>query len=43
MKTKIVQHINKEYRVLWKDGEVHGGYKDFNTKKQAQQYINTLK
>lgn len=40
-KTKIIETINGDYRVLWKDGKYKGGYKDFNTKKQAEQYITT--
>jgi hypothetical protein len=42
MKTKIKITINDQYRVLWKKDEIFGGYKDFNTEKEALNYIKKL-
>tara|TARA_R100000734_G_C3265156_1_gene62686 strand:- start:452 stop:586 length:135 start_codon:yes stop_codon:yes gene_type:complete len=38
-KTKIIETINGDYRVIWQEGKYKGGYKDFNTKEAAKKYI----
>lgn len=42
-KTKLTQIFNGDYRVLWKNGNILSGYKDFTTKVQANNFINELK
>ena len=43
MKTLLQKTINKDYRVLWKDGPIKGGYREFTTKLDANNYIKRLK
>ena len=33
-KTKLTQIFNGDYRVLWKNGNILSGYKDFTTKRK---------
>jgi len=42
MKTKIQTTINNQYRVLWQKDKIFAGYKDFNTEKEALNYIKQL-
>ena len=43
MKTKITKTAFNTYRVLWKDGELKGGYRDFYSNQEAINYIKELK
>ena len=38
MKTTIEELITGYFRVHWKDGEFRGGYRDFPTLKEAEEY-----
>ncbi len=38
METKIEQLITDYYRVHWKDGEFRGGYRDFPSLEEAEEY-----
>ena len=40
MKTIIKDTIFKTFRVHWNDGEYRAGYRDFETKKEAQKYVD---
>lgn len=42
MKTIIQDTIFKTFRVHWNDGEYRAGYRDFETKKEAQKYEKLL-
>lgn len=42
MKTKIKKTICDDYRVFWKKDEIVKGYKDFGTKKQANNFIKQI-
>ena len=43
MKTKITETVFNTYRVLWKDGKLKGGYRDFYSNQEAINYIKELK
>ena len=38
METKIEELITGYFRVHWKDGEFRGGYRDFPTLEEAEEY-----
>ena len=38
MKTTIEELITGYFRVHWKDGQYRGGYRDFPTLKEAEEY-----
>ena len=40
--TKLTKIFNGDYRVLWRNGDILGGYKDFPSKNQANNFINHL-
>ena len=42
MKTKIKKTICDNYRVFWKKDEIVKSYKDFGTKKQANNFIKQI-
>jgi len=42
MKTKIQFTINNQFRVIWKNGEIFGGYEDFSSKELAEKFIKKL-
>ena len=42
MVTKIEQLITDYYRVHWKDGEFRGGYRDFPSLEEAEEYNKLL-
>ena len=41
-KTKLTRIFNGDYRVLWQNGNILGGYKYFSSKNQANNFINHL-
>ena len=43
MKTKITETAFNTYRVLWKDGKLKGGYRDFYSNQEAINYAKELK